>query len=597
MKKTLSVIFIVFSLLSTHATGQENYGPVPTQRQLAWFDMERYAFVHFSINTFTNQEWGNGDESPELFNPTHLDCRLWAKVCKEAGLKGIILTAKHHAGFCLWPSKYTEYSVKNSPWKNGKGDVVRELQQACNEYGLKLGIYLSPWDRNRADYGQSSYITYFRNQLTELLTEYGDIFEVWFDGANGGWGYYGGAKENRNIDRSTYYDWQGTINLVRKLQPCCVIWNEVGPDIRWCGNEQGSVGATNWARYSYAAHVPGQPDNSTLHTGEEYGLDFVPAEVNVSIRPGWFYHEFEDLKVKTLPKLLNIYYNSVGNGSTWLLNFPIDRDGQIHENDAKAAIELNKFLKRAYSHDLTVKAKEEKGDSSITINFAHDVKFNQIVMEEDLRTGQRIKAFQAEAFIGGRWQQIAQGTTIGHKKIVRLDDTKSQSVRIIFHTDATELPLPKVSLFQVPVITTPKDNEKYDLDRSQWKVIAPVSGNMSLMLDGDKSTMAWLDKGFPMDVVIDMNGQHTLKGFRYLPDQGDYFLRGIITNYEFAVSLDGEHWTEMSKGEFSNIAHNPLWQEVRFAHSVKARYFRFRAIRNTKGWGDFGCAELDVRTK
>ncbi len=234
------------------------FGPVPSANQMRWQEMEYYAFVHFSLNTYTDQSWGYGNEDIKLFNPEKLDCRQWARICKQAGMKGIIITAKHHCGFCLWPSKYTEYSVKNAPWKNGKGDVVREMADACKEYGLKLGIYLSPWDRNHPDYGKPEYITYFRNQLTELLTNYGPIFEVWFDGANGGTGYYGGANENRKIDRTTYYDWTNTYKMIRKLQPNIVIWNDGGDraDLRWVGTEAGYVGETNWSLLNATGEVP-----------------------------------------------------------------------------------------------------------------------------------------------------------------------------------------------------------------------------------------------------------------------------------------------------------------------------------------------------
>ncbi len=228
------IVLLSFTNFSCKQTkSPEPYGPVPSENQMRWQEMEYYAFVHFSLNTYTDQSWGFGNEDVKLFNPTELDCRQWARICKEAGMKGIIITAKHHCGFCLWPSKYTEYSVKNAPWKNGKGDMVREMADACKEYGLKLGIYLSPWDRNHPDYGKPEYITYFRNQLTELLTNYGEIFEVWFDGANGGDGYYGGANETRVIDRTTYYDWKNTYKLIRKLQPNIVIWNDGGDQGRF----------------------------------------------------------------------------------------------------------------------------------------------------------------------------------------------------------------------------------------------------------------------------------------------------------------------------------------------------------------------------
>jgi len=300
MFRQISFLWTLFFAIScSNVQSPEPVLPIPSERQLAWHDMEFYAFVHFNMNTFSNMEWGFGDEDPKLFNPTDLDCRQWAKVCKDAGMKGIILTAKHHDGFCLWPSKYTEHSVKNSAWKNGEGDVVGELAAACKEYGLKLGIYLSPWDRNHPDYGKPEYITYFRNQLRELLTNYGDIFEVWFDGANGGTGYYGGAREERRIDRTTYYDWENTRKIVRELQPNACMFSDAGPDIRWCGNEQGWVRETNWCTLNRDDFAPGVvADLEDLRSGQENGTHWVPAEVDVSIRPGWYYHPSEDHKVK-----------------------------------------------------------------------------------------------------------------------------------------------------------------------------------------------------------------------------------------------------------------------------------------------------------
>ncbi|MCF0198792.1 MAG: glycoside hydrolase family 97 catalytic domain-containing protein [Bacteroidaceae bacterium] len=579
-------------LLTALMGSAQSLVPVPSQSQLDWLGMERYAFIHFSTNTFTDQEWGDGGEDINLFNPTELDCRQWARVCKEGGLTGIIITAKHHAGFCLWPSKYTDYSVKNSPWKNGQGDVLRELRQACDEYGLKMGIYLSPWDRNRADYGQPSYVEYFRNQVKELLTEYGDIFEVWFDGANGGWGYYGGARENRNIDRATYYGWPETVKLIRQLQPNCIIWNEVGPDVRWCGNELGAGSDTNWSRYNYSAHVPGQPDNHSLTQGEKDGTDFVPSEVNVSIRPGWFYHEFEDQKVKSVSKLWNIYLASVGKNSTWLLNFPVDRRGLIHERDAEAIINFQYYLQSVLSTDFARKAKVTRTDTQYTLTLRRPATINLVQLREELRQGQHISQFSVEARVQGQWQHIGDGTTVGNKRIIKVPEQKVEAIRVT--TAARHLS--SVQLYYAPAIEETVDREHYAFDRSLWQVLQPDDPAARQMLDGNKLSMYWTDKGFPYDVVIDMKQEQTLTGFRYLPDQGDYFLRGIVTNYEFAVSTDGQQWQTVSDGEFSNIAHNPLWQVVQFPQAVQARYFRFRALRNSKGWGDFGCAELDVLT-
>ena len=458
------------------------YGPVPNENQLRWQEMEYYSFLHFSLNTFTDQEWGNGDESPNLFNPKDLDCRQWARVCKEAGMKGIILTVKHHCGFCLWPSKYTEFSVKNSPWKDGKGDVVRELADACKEYGLKLGVYLSPWDRNSADYGKPEYITYFRNQLTELLTNYGPIFEVWFDGANGGSGYYGGARETRRIDRKTYYDWQNTYKLIRKLQPNIVIWNDGGDrgDLRWVGTEAGFVGETNWSLLNATGDVP----EDMLRFGVEDGDSWVPGEVNTSIRPGWFYHTNEDSRVKTVPQLMNIYYSSIGRNATLLLNFPIDTRGLIHENDAKASKDFAAAVKETFAVNLAEKAKisasNVRGNSkefgaektidgnkdtywatddgvtkaSLTLDFGKPTTFNRFLVQEYIRLGQRVKAFTVEAFVDSTWKEVAKATTIGYKRILLFPTVKATRLRFNI-TDSKSCPvISNIGIYNAPQILT-----------------------------------------------------------------------------------------------------------------------------------------------
>ncbi|BBE15994.1 alpha-L-fucosidase [Aquipluma nitroreducens] len=462
--------------------GPAPFGPVPTENQMRWQEMEYYAFIHFSLNTYTDQSWGYGNEDVGLFNPTELDARQWARICKEAGMKGIIVTAKHHCGFCLWPSKYTEYSVKNAPWKNGKGDVIRELADACKEYGLKLGIYLSPWDRNSADYGKPEYITYFRNQLTELLTNYGDIFEVWYDGANGGTGWYGGANENRKIDRTTYYDWKNTYKLVRKLQPNIVIWNDGGDraDLRWVGTEGGWVGETNWSLLNATGDVP----FDMLHYGVENGDSWVPAEVNTSIRPEWFYHPGEDSKVKTLPQLMDTYYNSVGRNGTFLLNFPIMPNGLIHPNDEKAALDLAAAVKEAFADNLAKNAKAEASNSrgnsqkfgaskaidettdsfwatddevktaSLTIDFGKPTTFNRFMAQEYIRQGQRVKAFSIEALVDGNWKEIAKATTIGYKRILRFPTVTATQIRFSI-TDSKACPvISNIGVYNAPQILT-----------------------------------------------------------------------------------------------------------------------------------------------
>lgn len=482
---TALIILILFSMQWT-LNGQSGVlapsplGPTPNENQLRWHEMEFYAFVHFSLNTYTDQSWGYGNEDLSLFNPDKLDCRQWARVCKEAGMKGIIVTAKHHCGFCLWPSKYTEYSVKNSPWKNGKGDVIRELADACKEYGLKLGIYLSPWDRNSKYYGKPEYITYFRNQLTELLTNYGEIFEIWFDGANGGDGYYGGANETRKIDRTTYYDWKNTYALIRKLQPKIVIWNDGGDrgDLRWVGTEDGYVGETNWS----LLNSTGEVGFEMLHHGVENGDAWVPAEVNTSIRPEWFYHKSEDTKVKSVYALQEIYYNSIGRNGSLLLNFPIMPNGLINDRDEKVVLDFAKQIKESFrtnlasgalvsssnvrgGSDLYSAEKSVDGESetylatddsvskaSLIIDFKRPVVFNRFMIQEYIRYGQRVKAFSVEAHIDGSWVEIARGTTIGYKRILRHAAVTSDKLRVnVIDSKRTPL-ISEIGVFYAPMV-------------------------------------------------------------------------------------------------------------------------------------------------
>ena len=398
-----SCLFMLVTLVSIMLKAQvEPCGPVPTENQLRWQEMEMYAFIHYSLNTYTDQEWGFGNEDPKLFNPSSLDCQQWARVCKQAGMKGIIFTAKHHCGFCMWPSAYTEYSVKNSPWKDGKGDVVRELADACRKEGLKFAVYLSPWDRNHPDYGKPEYITYFRNQLRELLTQYGDIFEVWFDGANGGDGWYGGANETRRIDAKTYYDWGETFRMIRELQPKCVIWNDGGDrgDLRWVGNEAGSVGETNWSLLNKEGDVSG----NMLRFGLENGDSWVAAETNTSIRPGWFYHETENENVKSLSKLMDTYYKSVGRNSTLLLNFPIAPNGRIHPTDSLRGIAFKKMIDEVFQKNIVKEVKHPNlVNRSFTLTFKKPTAVNRFLAEEDISLGQRVKKFTLEAFVDGQW--------------------------------------------------------------------------------------------------------------------------------------------------------------------------------------------------
>ncbi len=459
MKKISTLILFIISLNAcSQVKPPEPFGPVPSERQLAWHEMECYMFVHFTVNTFTDKEWGYGDEQESVFNPSDLDCRQWAKVAKEAGMKGIIITAKHHDGFCLWPSEFTKHSVKNSTWKDGQGDVLRELRSACNEYGLKMGVYLSPWDRNSAVYGTPEYLKYYRDQLRELLTKYGNIFEVWFDGANGGDGYYGGARETRKIDNKTYYDWANTHELVRELQPGAVMFSDAGPDIRWVGNERGMGSVTNWCLLNKDEMYPGGDFARILGEGHENGKYWVPAEVDVSIRPGWFYHGKQDSLVRSPENLLNLYYSSVGRNSNLLLNIPPDRRGLLHENDVRSLMGFRELLDKEFADNLSVGKKadgssfrgkgyeaskvndgdpetywatkdgETSGDIIIDLGAVTEV--NRIILQEYIKLGQRVQEFNISAFSNGAWEKLIDGTTIGHKVIRKFPTVKTSKIKV-----------------------------------------------------------------------------------------------------------------------------------------------------------------------
>ncbi len=453
------------------------YGPLPSARQLAWHELEFYGFIHFTINTFTDKEWGYGDESPALFNPTDFSAEQIVQTAVAAGMKGLILTAKHHDGFCLWPSQYTEHSVKNSPWRDGRGDVVRELADACRRHQLKFGVYLSPWDRNHPEYGRPAYVTYYRNQLRELLSNYGDIFEVWFDGANGGDGYYGGARTTRKIDNRTYYDWLNTWQLVRELQPMACMFSDAGPDVRWVGNERGEAGETCWATLNRADFAPGRADTKRLNQGDRPGTDWLPAECDVSIRPGWFYHAKEDAQVKSPEQLVRLYFASVGRGASFLLNLPPDRRGRIPDVDVRSLMEFRQRLDAMFKTDLAASAKIEasnmRGNApqfaatnvldgrrdtywatddavktpELILDFGQATTFNIVRLREFLPLGQRIEAFALDHWQDGNWKEFAAGTSIGNCRLVRAQPITTTKLRLRIVKAAAFPALSEVSVF------------------------------------------------------------------------------------------------------------------------------------------------------
>ncbi len=442
--------------------------PIPTEHQVRWQRMETYAFVHFGLNTFNNREWGYGDTNPEVFTPTRLDCEQWVKTFVESGMKGVIFTAKHHDGFCLWPTNLTEYCVRNSPYPV---DVVGSLSAACRKYGVKFAVYLSPWDRNHSAYGTREYVDYYHKQLRELMTNYGEVFEVWFDGANGGDGWYGGAKETRNIDKKNYYDFPALYAMLNELQPQAIIFSDGGPGCRWVGNEKGFAGATNWSFLRANEVYPGYEKFQVLQYGHADGDIWVPAECDVSIRPGWFYHPEEDTRVKTVDELTDLYYRSVGHNATLLLNFPVDRRGLIHPKDSANAVNFYHNVQKQLAHNLLKGLKPEVSDERggrfiaamltdddydtywaandsvreavLTFSFDRVRPVNRLMLQEYIPLGQRVKSFTVEYAENGRWIPVnayEEMTTIGYKRLLRFDTVQTNGLRISI-TDARACPV------------------------------------------------------------------------------------------------------------------------------------------------------------
>ncbi len=453
------------------------FGAVPSVRQLDWHGMEFYGFLHFTVNTFTGKEWGYGDEQPSIFNPTDFSADQIVQSAMRGGMAGLILTCKHHDGFCLWPSRHTGHSVKNSPWRGGHGDVVREISDACRSRGLKFGVYLSPWDRNHPEYGRPAYIEYYRNQLVELLTNYGPIFEVWFDGANGGDGYYGGACEKREIDRRTYYDWDNTWQLVRELQPDACMFSDIGPDIRWVGNENGIAGDPCWSTLNDNKFAPGEADPQILNSGHQNGFAWLPSECDVSIRPGWFYHPAEDALVRSPENLVDLYFQSVGRGASLLLNLPPDTRGRIQEADVEALAGFRNLLMKLIGSDRgpdsRISASNIRGNSrtfdqynlidgnpatywatdddvtsaEVILDFPKPISINAVRIREFLPLGQRVGTFAVETYSRGKWQECAGGMGIGNCRLLRFDARRTSRVRLRIEGSAACPALSELSLF------------------------------------------------------------------------------------------------------------------------------------------------------
>lgn len=619
---SIPVVACCLSCTSGKVLPPEPILPVPEPKQVEWQQMETYAFIHFGLNTFNDREWGYGDTDPKTFNPTNLDCEQWAQTLVKAGMKGVILTAKHHDGFCLWPFEDTDYSVKNSPWKNGQGNVVKELSEACKKYGLKFAVYLSPWDRHQANYGTPEYLPYFYAQLHDLLTNYGPVFEVWFDGANGGDGWYGGAKDIRTIDRKNYYNYPRIYEMLDSIQPQAIIFSDGGPGCRWVGNEKGFAGATNWSFLRKGEVHPGYDKSYELQYGHPDGNQWVPAECDVSIRPGWFYHPEEDDRVKSPDQLVDLYYRSVGHNATLLLNFPVDRRGLIHPVDSANAVRFHEMIQQQLKTNLvagmTPKVSNERGGdfvaSALTddnfdtywatedgvttadIEFSFDTptRMNRMMLQEYIPLGQRVKAFVVEYLDKDTWLPVKlneETTTIGYKRLLRFETVKTKGIRIRITDARGLLCLSSVGVYDAGNVSDSFVEKVEDIESLPYLLPDVKADEAAKASDKQAQTTCFVEGN---RLLIELQEERLVSSLHFLPDQGEPN-KGLIANYEIRVGVSKDAVNQLVKsGEFSNIQNNPVMQSVFFT-PVKARYIELKATRMIRAGEPMGFAELGVK--
>ncbi|MBZ6380229.1 alpha-L-fucosidase [Sphingomonas sanguinis] len=603
------------------------YGAVPSARQWRWHQREQYAFIHFAMNTFTDKEWGYGDEDPKMFNPSDFSADQIVGAAKAGNLKGIILTAKHHDGFCLWPTKLTEHCIRNSPYKNGQGDIVREMSDACKRAGLAFGIYLSPWDRNRADYGRPSYVEYFRKQVVELCTGYGELFEFWFDGANGGDGYYGGARETRQIDAPKYYNWPSIIALVHQHQPMACTFDPLGADIRWVGNEDGIAGDPCWPTMPNHPYV-----QSEGNSGVRGGALWWPAETNTSIRPGWFYHADEDSKVRSPENLVGYFDTSVARGTNMNLNLPPDRRGRIPDQDVKILKSFGDAIRASFATDLAqgavasashvrgkgyeaAKVLDGQRDTywsapdgvttpSLTLDLPPGRRFDLIRIREYLPLGVRVTRFAVDAEVNGQWQQLAEHECISAQRIIRLPQpitARRVRLRIV---DAPVCPaISEVSLFQsvapvpVPAIVS---SDPTVLATTDWTIVSATAPGAEKLLDNDAKTI-WVQPaptpGKPASVTVDMGQVRDVAGFSLTPSRQVMIDAAPPRGYVAETSVDGKSWTPAGSGEFSNIAYALSTQRLPFTSVRPVRYLRLTFAEMSKPAAKLAIAGIGGFTK
>jgi alpha-L-fucosidase len=705
MNKLIAILFfsLTVQLSVSSQPPPKPFGALPSPAQLKWHEMEMYCLIHFGVDTYTDKEWGYGDEDPAILNPVHFNAAQIVAAAKAGGFKGVVVVAKHHDGLCLWPTKTTEHNITKSPWKNGKGDILKEYRIACDKLGMQLGVYCSPWDRNNPQYGKPGYVSLYRQQLKELYSNYGSLFISWHDGANGGDGYYGGARELRKIDRTNYYGWDSTFAITRKMQPSAVIFGDIGPDVRWVGNEDGYAGETSWATFTPQAPDEGKkPANGYVKywlatEGTKNGEYWMPAECDVPLRPGWFYHPSQDEQPKSPYTLLDLYYKSVGRGADLDVGIAPNREGLLHPNDVKALKQFGDLLQQIFKVNLAKGARfiasntrgknaakygpafltdndrysywatdDDLLNPQLIVELSKTQTFNVIRLRENIKLGQRITSFAVDADINHEWKEIATATSIGANRLIRLpQNITTTKVRLrITGADAC-IALSDFGLFKEPVhltapiikrdksgmvqmtVTAPVASihytvngteptlqsplydkpfsfaaggsikaksfetnnqssetslQQFGLSKSGWKVIAsmaPVNESRATNAidENDNSLFSTLQNSptgiaWPQEISIDMGDAQTIKAFTYLPRQ-DKKTEGIADKYTFSTSMDGEHWEQVTTGEFSNIKANPVEQLIQLDHVMKARYFKFSVLHVVGGNG-IAIAELGV---
>lgn len=599
-KKTglISIMLVLITLFSCKTGVKEPmaYGALPTEQQLKWQELEYYMFIHFGPNTFTDVEWGDGKENPEVFNPTDLNTDQWAATAKAAGMKAIIITAKHHDGFCLWPSEYSTHTVRESKWKDGKGDILKDLAESCKKYGLLLGVYLSPWDQNHPAYNTPEYNQIFANTLNEVHSNYGDIFEQWFDGANDG-------------TSKQVYDWDLFHKAVFEKHPHAIIFSDVGPGCRWCGNERGYAGETNWSMINAEGYTPGAnaPDIKTLNEGLPDGKEWIPAEVDVSVRPGWFYSPATDDKVKSVSHLMDIYYSSVGRNANLLLNVPPDRRGQIHPNDSIRLMEFKeareKALQTNLAKDVKATASNIRGNSdkystsnlfdgdkstywatddgiktaSIEVDFGKTVMFNRILLQEYIALGQRIAQFDVKYWNDKEqaWNDLASATTIGYKRILCTPQVSSSKIKIDINKSLAEPLLNNLEVYNAPEnLLSTAEGERLT-NRKDVKFNIKPSKDIVTTKKKDGTILYTEKKGNP--IIIEMDKENLIRGFKFTPDiSGE---KSTIQRYNCYYSFNGMEWkTVISNGVFNNIKNNPMMQEILFPTAVRGKFLKIEPI-------------------